>query len=458
MTAPEQASGSIRRRLIIQLVAAAAVLTAALFVVVINLARNVAQDTQDSILMASVTSILDSLSAREGEIAVDIPYAALSMLGNVSEDRVFYRILADGTVLTGYGDLPDIDQLSLGRDGAYQTDDFAGEAIRMASAQRQLSVDGAPVLVTVSVAQTRAGQRETVAQIARLGMLIGSAFFLASVVFAIVTARRAVRPLRDLAGAVSRRGPKDLRPVRGPVPSEMAPLVTSLNGFIARLGFSLSRSEDFIAEAAHRVRTPLSTVRTQAEIALRRVEKPENRAALKEMIRAIDESSRAAGQLLDHAMVTFRADQLERTDVDIAALASDLVDRLGPVADLRDISIEMDAKNGPVVSGDAILIENALRNVLDNAIKYSPTDCEIQVSVEAQDREARITVRDHAGGFPPGIMSMTDRFSRGTNAEGTVGSGLGLTIAHEVMEAHGGRLSLQNMGDGACVSLHFLLP
>jgi len=85
------ASGSIRRRLVLQLVAAATTITEALLLLVLNLARNVAQETQYSVLMVSVTSILDSLSVRDGEIGVDIPYAALSMLGNVSEDRVFYR-------------------------------------------------------------------------------------------------------------------------------------------------------------------------------------------------------------------------------------------------------------------------------------------------------------------------------------------------------------------------------
>ena len=77
----------------------------------------------------------------------------------------------------------------------------------------------------------------------------------------------------------------------------MAPLVRSLNSLMGRLQKSLSQSEHFIAEAAHRVRTPLAIVRTQAEITLRRVEKEENRKSVREMIRAIDESSRTAGQL-----------------------------------------------------------------------------------------------------------------------------------------------------------------
>ncbi|MEM7320848.1 MAG: sensor histidine kinase, partial [Pseudomonadota bacterium] len=456
MTDPLAVSGSIRRRLIVQLLLSAAVLAAALFFLVINLARNVAQDTQDSILMASVTSILDTMAVRDGEISVDLPYAALSMLGNVSEDRVFYRILANDAVLTGYDDLPEVRAAGIGPGGVYETARYGDEDIRMASATRRLFVGGAPINVIVSVAQTRAGQRETLVQISRFGGAIGVGFFLLAAILVILTAENSLRPLRELAGAVSRRGPKDLRPVTGPVPQEMSALVRSLNSFIERLTHSLSRSEDFIAEAAHRVRTPLFTVRTQAEIALRRVERPENRAALKQMIRAVDESSRAAGQLLDHAMVTFRTDHLEREDVLLRGLAAELVDRLRPVAELKDIEMVLTGEGTPRLSGDPVLIENALRNVLDNAIKYSPSGSCIDVSVSAAGNSATIEVKDHAGGFPEAsIDRMTQRFARGANAEETVGSGLGLTIAREVVEAHGGRIELSNEGDGACVTLIF---
>ena len=101
-------SGSIRRRLALILLAGAALLSIVFFMLVHGFARQVAQRSQDNILTASVTSILDSASVQGGEIGIDIPYAALSMLGNVSDDRVFYRITAGGELLTGYGDLPPV--------------------------------------------------------------------------------------------------------------------------------------------------------------------------------------------------------------------------------------------------------------------------------------------------------------------------------------------------------------
>ncbi|MVO16678.1 sensor histidine kinase [Parasedimentitalea huanghaiensis] len=460
MNEPLQTSGSLRRRLMLQLVGSAAFLATLLFFVVLGFARDVAQQTHDSILLASATSIMDSVSVQADEITVDIPYAALSMLGNVSNDRVFYRVSTRDDVLTGYENLPTTSQSVRSGHSAFDTLTYKGDSIRMVTSLRRLSLNGAPADIIISVAQTREGQAAQLAQLSRSAMQLGLGFFLVATILAIWAAQSSIRPLKQLTEAVSRRGPKDLRPVQRPVPSEMIPLVSSLNRFIGRLRVSLTRSEDFIAEAAHRVRTPLATVRTQAEITLRRVDRAENRASLREMIRAIDESSRAAGQLLDHAMVTFRIDSLERKAIDLTELGRELVDRLQPIAELKDIDLHFFGSGNPKITGDAILIQNAVRNILDNAIKYSPNESAIQVSTRQNGNTARIQVEDEAGGFVGmDTDALTQRFTRGENAAGTIGSGLGLTIAREVVEAHGGVLIIETSktGTGACVSLCFPL-
>jgi len=449
-------TGSIRRRLTLQLVGSAALLAAILYLVVQNFARDLAQQAQDSILVASVTSILDAASVRAGEISVDIPYTALSMLGTLSDDRVFYTVKIGDAVLTGYDDLP-VSKSGFNANGQrFATTPYRGEEVRFVTGTRNLSVEGQTERMFVTVAQTRDRQQAILAQITRTSLLMGLGFFVIAAILALLAAQSAVRPVNRLAESVSRRGPDDLRPVTAPVPDEMLPLVSSLNSFIARLQTSLTRSEEFIAEAAHRVRTPLATVRTQAEVALRRVERPENRASLKDMIRAIDESSRAAGQLLDHAMVSLRADQLAQAEVEIPALIHEVVDRLGPVAELKDIDLTVDVLPALSANGDRILLQNAVSNILDNAIKYSPRDSAIRISLEADAQTLTLHVRDGGPGFPHGGEDhLRDRFARGQNAEGTVGSGLGLTIVDEVARAHGGALTFgnSNPGGGACVSL-----
>ncbi|MEL7344418.1 MAG: sensor histidine kinase N-terminal domain-containing protein [Pseudomonadota bacterium] len=449
--------GSIGRRLLILLLSGAVVLAFALYYMFQSLAVQLAEESQDNILRASATAILDTASVRNGQLDLDLPYSAFSMLSNVSNDRVFYSVIAGNDFLTGYNDLPLPE--SADNQIAFSTADYRGAEVRVVVMQRVLSVERRPVTLRVAVAQTRDGQRELIADISQIAATVGVAVFLLVVILGVITARTTINPMIRLTESISRRGPNDLRPVSTPVPSEMAPLVSALNRFMDRLKISLSRTEEFVADAAHRVRTPLATVRTRAEATLLRVEKEENRAAMREMIRAIDESSRAAGQMLDHAMVTLRADDLDRTTVDLNQVVAELTERLSPLADLRDIDLAFKAAAPLNVQGDPILIQSALRNVLDNAIKYSPPESTVTLTLDAKDGFATLRVQDQGAGFPKGqTQDLVERFKRGANVEGTVGSGLGLTIAADVAKAHGGRLDLTNIeGDGACAALFFPL-
>ena len=450
--------GSIGRRLLVLLLSGAVVLALALYFTFQSLAVQLAEESQDNILRASATAILDTASVRDGRMDLDLPYSAFSMLSNVSNDRVFYAVIADDAFLTGYDDLPL--PISAGENGAFRTEAYRGDEVRVVLLERVLSVERRPITLRVAVAQTRDGQRELISGISQIAASVGVAVFFLVVILGVITARTTINPMIRLTESIGRRGPNDLRPVTTAVPSEMAPLVSALNRFMDRLKTSLSRTEEFVADAAHRVRTPLATVRTRAEATLLRVEKEENRAAMREMIRAIDESSRAAGQMLEHAMVSLRADDLERAEVDLLKVLLDLIDRLAPLADLRDITLSLKTHKSMVVEGDTILIQSALRNVLDNAIKYSPTESRVTLALDRHDGFAVIRVNDQGTGFPPGRNEdLVQRFKRGTNVEGTVGSGLGLTIAADVASAHGGRLELTNLtGGGACAALFFPLP
>jgi two-component system sensor histidine kinase TctE len=310
--------------------------------------------------------------------------------------------------------------------------------------------------ITATVAQTQDNLSGILASISKQAAVLGFGFFSLAMLLSIWAASATIDPLRRLATSVTRRGPEDLSPVVKPVPSEMAPLVSSLNSLMARLERSLNQSEDFIAEAAHRMRTPIATVRSHAEATLQRVDKEENRRALRSMIYAIDESSRAAGQLLDHAMIIFRSSQLELSDIDLVDLVQDIVLRITPLAEMKDVELQLECDATAIVSGDSILLQNAIRNVIDNAMKYSPSESVIYLVVRAAPRPC-LEVRDQGPGFlTDEINELTGRFTRGRNASGTIGSGLGLTIARDVAAAHGGLLKLSNNSSGgACVTFSF---
>jgi two-component system sensor histidine kinase TctE len=448
MTGDVTVSRSLRNRLAMILTGGAAVLAIVLFFVVRGYAAQIAQQGQDNILSASAASILDSAVLRDGQVELDFPYAALSMLSTDADDRVFYAIYEDGALLSGYAglDIPN----------PFGSLTYDGATVRVATASRTLIGANVPRRVSVSVAQTQDALSGTLNRISTNVAVFGAGFFALATALSFWATSTTIGQLRRLTTSVTRRGPQDLSPFTKPVPTEMAPLVGSLNNLMSRLDQSLKQSEDFIAEAAHRVRTPLATVRSYAEATFQRVENPENRDALRSMMRAIDESSRAAGQLLDHAMVTFRAENLERSDVDLNDLLRDLVQRMTPIADMRDVDLILDATAPAQLHGDPILLQNALRNLLDNALKYAPADSRIMVRVQTIP-SLSVDVSDEGRGFRLGEIDMlADRFVRGSDSGGQIGSGLGLTIAKDVAAAHGGRLILTNTPrGGACATLQF---
>jgi two-component system sensor histidine kinase TctE len=317
-------------------------------------------------------------------------------------------------------------------------------------------VGNKPVPVLVLIGQTRQGQEAIAGSLANRAALFGLGFFVLAVPLSLLSAGSVFAPINRLAEAVGRRGPRDLRPVRHPAPKELAPLVAALNGFVARLRGALSQTETFIAEAAHHIRTPLSTVRAQAEIALRQSEDEATRGRLRSMIRGVEESARSASQLLDHAMVLYRSDQLETEDVDLAQLVRNVVRAFGPTAELKELTLTVEGGEAPMrTRGDPLLIESALRNLVDNAIKYSPAETEVRVVLSEADGQVNVEVLDQGRGLSGATMAqLTVRFSRGGNVADVVGSGLGLTIVMEVAAALGGSFGLSPREEGGtCASL-----
>jgi len=458
MTTDINTKGSIQRRLLVILLSGALVLALGLFFTFQRLATQLAEESQDNILRASATAILDSASAAGGELYIDLPYSAFSMLSNVSNDRVFYAINANQDFLTGYQDLP-MPNIPEPSSPEFLTTTYQGETVRIVLMTRIVTTGGDPVRLTIALAQTQDGLGELIDRVIRIAAWVGLGVFLLVVALSVFSARATITPLVRLAESVGRRGPNELRPVAAPIPVEMAPLVKSLNSFMERLSISLSRTEELIADAAHRLRTPLAIVRTRAETTLMRVEKEENRMALKDMIRAIDESSRAAGQMLDHAMVTLRTDSLVRSEINLTELTNELVERMTPTAELRDIRISIEVRDDLKLAGDPVLIQSALRNVIENALKFSRPDSSIAITVSKEQDTACVAIQDVGAGFPADSFNkLVDRYARGENSEGVVGSGLGLTIASDVAKAHGGRIDIKNNKDlGACVTLCFSL-
>jgi two-component system sensor histidine kinase TctE len=154
--------------------------------------------------------------------------------------------------------------------------------------------------------------------------------------------------------------------------------------------------------------------------------------------------------------VIYRSDRLVDETVDLASLVMGLASAFEPTAELKDLAIKVSGSDRPVkVQGDPPLLESALRNLLDNAIKYSAPETQIDLALSQDGVCARIEVLDRGRGLlGQGQSRLTGRFQRGKNSTDVVGSGLGLTIVEEVALAHGGRFELtEREGGGTCARL-----
>ncbi len=223
MTAEFQIAGSLRRRLVFQLFGVAVILSLLLYVTVQAVASRAAETTLDNILGASASSIADQLRSADQGIVIDIPYSAFSMLGSISEDRVFYRVVRDDLTLTGYEDLPLPDDGRSGDGPTYYTVDYRDTSVRVAAVSRVIPIENQSAEILVLVAQTRLGQGAITSRLANTAAALGIGFFLLAMILSLFTAESAIRPLRQVAESVARRGPGDLQQIRRPTFTELAP-------------------------------------------------------------------------------------------------------------------------------------------------------------------------------------------------------------------------------------------
>lgn len=446
---------SLRRRLIWQLLFLAALLAIVLYLAVRIGAERASEATLDAVLGAAANGLAEELRSVEGGVVIDVPPGTFSMLAAMGEERIFYRIDVGGETVTGYSDLPLPETLPTPLRPVFYTVPFRDADIRVAAVGRSIRMDGRATPVLVLLGQTREGQGIIAQRLGNRAAALGLAVFLVAIPLSLFVARGLTRPIDRLAEAVGRRGPRDLRPVRHPAPAELQPFVGALNTFIGRLRGTLSQTETFIAEAAHHIRTPLAVMRNEAELALRQSSEDATRQRLRGLIRAADDAARSAGQLLDHATVLYRADQAELVRIDLAKMVEEVAQRLSPAASLRDVELRLDVQGQLWTEGDAVLVEAAIRNILDNAIKYSADETTVDIRCRADGEDAEIAVLDRGRGLLDAEPdSLKRRFRRGQNVTDVVGSGLGLTIVEEAAGAMGGSFVLSSReGGGTCAVL-----
>lgn len=258
--------------------------------------------------------------------------------------------------------------------------------------------------------------------------------------------RHGLSPLRQLSQALGRRQPKALQPVvLSDVPSEIEPLVQALNALFERIDAMVASERRFTADAAHELRTPIAAIRAQAQVALGAgTDTAQRDHALQFTLAGCDRATRLVEQLLTLARLEAAASQstapLGASTTDLSALTRRVAADLAPAALLRQQVLILDAPNACPVNGDDTLLSVLVRNLIDNALRYSPAGATVQVTVSVQANQTLLQVQDSGPGLTPAELArLGERFYRVLGTE-QAGSGLGWSIVRRIADVFGAQV------------------
>lgn len=404
----------------------------------------------DRTLLASAKSIGELLKVEglgeQAQISTTIPYAALEAFEADNRSRMFYRVSStQGQLIDGFEDLP-LWQGTLPDKGPYAAlvdfydSQFRGDAIRMAVLLQPVASENGLGMAIIQVGETLELRQVLARQILvetlwRQALLI---FVLAAMVIWVV--QRATRPVRRMSLELQARPVGDLSPIAATdAPRELQPLIVGTNDVMARLNSLLKHQKRFVRDTSHQLRTPLAVLKTQVQSALRGDVAP--LVALQEIKHTVERATYLANQMLALSKVEQLRQQADATVLNWAISLRDVTLDISPLIAEKNLDFEIHTENTHILAHDWMLRELS-RNLLHNAIKYSPVGGALSVRLEVQGLFAQLTIRDSGQGISAELQErLFQPFSAG---DIRTGSGLGLAICLEVVKALKGTIALTN--------------
>src|SRR6201993_2918695 len=311
---------------------------------------------------------------------------------------------------------------------------------------------------TLQVAQDRSSDERVERNFAVLFVIVLSGSILASVLIAVVVTKRGLRPLGEMTQSLGRIGPTHLkeRVIPADWPRELQPLAIAFDDMLERLDDSFTRLSQFSADLAHELRTPIANMMGEAQVALTRDRTvAEYRETIESTVGECERLSRIVDNLLFVARADSAREPVARKQFDARAAVEKIAAFYQAVADERHVTISCTGDG--YMYADPNLFERALGNLLDNALRFTPKNGSIQITLSEHERDFEIAVSDNGCGIAPEhLPRVFDRFYRADSSRGSDGAGLGLALVKSIVDLHGGSAAIHSeIGRGTMVTLSF---
>ncbi|MDB5860111.1 MAG: sensor histidine kinase [Ramlibacter sp.] len=425
-------------------------------------AQSIAGRPFDRALEYNVQALAQLVTVQSQRATFNLPQPAREILRADDSDHVYYQVLGPRSeLLSGERDFPlppEEERPQLG-ETRLRDDEMRGLDVRVA--YTWVKVDGSsagPALV--QVAETREKRSVLATEIIKGVMLPQLAILPLAVLLVWLALVRGIKPLSELEERIRARKPDDLSPLdERVVPLEVAPLVSSVNDLLRRLKDSIATQKRFLADAAHQLKTPLAGLRMQADLAQReQFNAEELKLSLKQIGRSSMRATHTVNQLLALARAESSGKALVLQRCDLAALAVDAVRDTVPRAMDKHVDLGYDGaqpgSRGVVLEGNPTLLKEMIRNLLDNAVAYTPSSAQqpgvitARVLADPFGRVLLLQVEDSGPGIPESEREMVFQpFYRSidTNVDG---SGLGLPIVREIAHQHKAEITIEDARPG----------
>ena len=460
MTPAARPPRSLKWRLALWLVVPVLAITPLLGLGLYRLLHGTAMDWLDESLGDTALSLVSLVHGQDGQLSMDVSPATDQALRFDRQDRIFYLALAPGgQPLQGDTSLRILAQadppLAAGQ-WRFSTRTLEGEPVRLAQLGAHCGPTSAvcQMFVAETLHKRDSLQRQLLMATGLVLLMLCALLMLAG--WGVIW--QGLQPVQRLGQEVERRDLDRLDPLDTAVPAELSPLIAAFNRLFTRLSQAAAHQREFLANAAHQLRTPLTALRTEIDLALLEPHDPQLTPLLQRLQRAVDRSARLAHQMLALARAEAETPQSPQA-LDLRAVvtqvAQDGVTRLpaGP----SEPELDFELQPAPV-RGQAFLLRELLENLLHNCACYAGEHPQVTVRTGSEGDLAWLEVEDNGPGIPEAERDAAlQRFQRGTGARGT-GSGLGLAIAHDIARRHGGQLTLLDARQGPGLRVRVTLP